>query len=1236
MSVDTARLSTVHNKLGKPGGPGLFGDKSLQLPAYIQNIAKALIRSGKPKSSAIAIAVATVKKWAAGGGGVSPEVRAAAAKAVAEWEAAKAKARATPNKGSVRLANEPDVSNKGMIALELPAGTIAQVPGGVSVDDMHVTLRYLGEDVSDVDFARAIRTTLMACGPGPIAGWVGGLGVFPADADGKVAVWCPVDAPGINQIQNRMSEDTGTADHGFTPHITVKWAQEGDKLPDPIPRTPVTFTHVVVKRGDQSVRLPLGSSPYGSPMADSRYSNPLAVSGREVALSRPADTTTAPAGKQKPKQAPPAPRAGVGKDGGPARFKHGWIPVDKNGNATGPAQKPDWLLKDEAKHKAAGGKTYEQLQAQKAAAQQKAAAHKAGAPARHAAAVAKAKARAAAVAKHKADVAAKKKAAAEKRTATAKEKARQKLITSAYKQALADRKAGRALTDQQKRVVSAVESAAKKQAARLRLVDVPGAAGGPSAPAGPGAPRLGTSPARARRTGPTVGTTPSARARGKIKSFGKTKIARTTHLANEGDERVNSLDFSSAHPLGQLAFRYKHGWILINPGIPSRGRHGSVLATKHGHKSGGVTFGHFEPHPSGKGKTFVPDKHGQHHAVSWTKENKALVKKHYALTAAQKDGGQGDALHPAKPSPEAVKALSTAAAHASNKAQKSGNVADAQDAAKKHAAAFVANQKLGNTGLAQTHKSLAQGWQKKANQLKKAEKDSIAAKDKFDAEQKAAHDAKVKAAEEKAKAAKVEEAKKKYEALVAANKKYNTAFGMPQDTADQKTAKAKAFTDAAKDYEPLKTGHPDHLIDSKHEQSVKFAKDLHAQAMAQMSKDAEKKAAPPVKKAAAPKPPAPPAKNVSDHVADVLDDLDMGASGSYAQWDDYLHASAAYKQNPTPANLKTLSAAQKSLMDSGASMNDLQTQNGKLFKAMGLQTGKKAAAKPPAKKTAFTPLPQSSPPKAPVPAGDQAITLPGPGMYADGKAIQAAENKLAAMDSSSPNYEPLKSAIADAKAQFKSKHGNTYAGDKAGQETGAYSGGTGYTSNVTHAFYNDAVAAGYQPVANDTSANGSWKPSQVPGLSSHNGAYTYSGGSYTAINAQLRKYKSPTGGSNDATIAQMDKEFSHVPPLDHGIVTIRQMSNDGPFPGNPPPMTAGDEFVDHGYSSTSKQVGAWSGDVVMEVRIPKGTRVLDLNHTTGSQHSHEQEVLLNRGTKYRIVSDTKQGDGRKIVVEVVS
>lgn len=65
------------------------------LPAYIQHIAKALMKErGKSESQAVQMAIGIVKRWARGGGNVDATTRAAAAKAVAEWEALKAKAKA--------------------------------------------------------------------------------------------------------------------------------------------------------------------------------------------------------------------------------------------------------------------------------------------------------------------------------------------------------------------------------------------------------------------------------------------------------------------------------------------------------------------------------------------------------------------------------------------------------------------------------------------------------------------------------------------------------------------------------------------------------------------------------------------------------------------------------------------------------------------------------------------------------------------------------------------------------------------------------------------------------------------------------------------------------------------------------------------------------------------------------------------------------------------------------------
>ena len=75
------------------------------LPEYICRIARAIKRTGKTTSQAIAIAVSRCKKWAAGADNVNADTRAKAAAAIAQWEAKKAKARATRNKDTVRTSN---------------------------------------------------------------------------------------------------------------------------------------------------------------------------------------------------------------------------------------------------------------------------------------------------------------------------------------------------------------------------------------------------------------------------------------------------------------------------------------------------------------------------------------------------------------------------------------------------------------------------------------------------------------------------------------------------------------------------------------------------------------------------------------------------------------------------------------------------------------------------------------------------------------------------------------------------------------------------------------------------------------------------------------------------------------------------------------------------------------------------------------------------------------------------
>lgn len=93
-SEETPYLSSHHAPIGHEGlwhTPSKKVPHKEQLPAYLQNIRNALMRSGHDEQSAHAMAVAAVKRWAAGEGAwghkgkVTPVVREAAQRALDEW-----------------------------------------------------------------------------------------------------------------------------------------------------------------------------------------------------------------------------------------------------------------------------------------------------------------------------------------------------------------------------------------------------------------------------------------------------------------------------------------------------------------------------------------------------------------------------------------------------------------------------------------------------------------------------------------------------------------------------------------------------------------------------------------------------------------------------------------------------------------------------------------------------------------------------------------------------------------------------------------------------------------------------------------------------------------------------------------------------------------------------------------------------------------------------------------------
>jgi 8-oxo-dGTP pyrophosphatase MutT (NUDIX family) len=151
----------------------------------------------------------------------------------------------------------------GMISLDVPEGTINPVPGGVT--DHHITVVYLGPDVDDDAFATACQRAAIAAAemPGPLAGAISGTGTFPPSdsSDGKVPAWGGVMLPGSDRLREAL-EDLSASEHkDWKPHVTLAYVEPGEPLPDPVPHTPVTFTHLSVHRGhDEVVRFPFGAA----------------------------------------------------------------------------------------------------------------------------------------------------------------------------------------------------------------------------------------------------------------------------------------------------------------------------------------------------------------------------------------------------------------------------------------------------------------------------------------------------------------------------------------------------------------------------------------------------------------------------------------------------------------------------------------------------------------------------------------------------------------------------------------------------------------------------------------------------------------------------------------------------------------------------------------------------------------------------------------------------------------
>lgn len=143
-------------------------------------------------------------------------------------------------------------------------------------------------------------------------------------------------------------------------------------------------------------------------------------------------------------------------------------------------------------------------------------------------------------------------------------------------------------------------------------------------------------------------------------------------------------------------------------------------------------------------------------------------------------------------------------------------------------------------------------------------------------------------------------------------------------------------------------------------------------------------------------------------------------------------------------------------------------------------------------------------------------------------------------------------------------------------------------------------------------------------------AKTYTGETYTAINGGLRK-----GGLDpvhDATVRDLDSAISKS-ELPENTVLYRGMELNDNLRNNIKP---GATFTDQAYTSTSLDQGNPSrfaggeNGAVMRIKAQKGQKGLAMQSI--SDYPEEKEVLLPRGTKYKITGVTRDPDtGRTFI-----
>lgn len=199
---------------------------------------------------------------------------------------------------SIEVLSKAEKHTGTMVSLHLPQELAERIslPGGEEPSSMHVTLAYLGKDLTyEQKISAVCAVRRFAQQAGSIKATLGGVGRFSAShtSEGNDVVYLSVDSPDITRLRPKLLEELAAEGiepsnaHGFVPHVTLQYVKTTARTPiKRFPPVVVEFLDVSLVVAEHQMRFPFMQA-----------ATALVVSAQDVNKALPKKSKEAPVKK---------------------------------------------------------------------------------------------------------------------------------------------------------------------------------------------------------------------------------------------------------------------------------------------------------------------------------------------------------------------------------------------------------------------------------------------------------------------------------------------------------------------------------------------------------------------------------------------------------------------------------------------------------------------------------------------------------------------------------------------------------------------------------------------------------------------------------------------------------------------------------------------------------------------------------------------------------------------------